>query len=92
MTAIPLENSGKMEEIHLKIDSKGRICIPQEIREQIGQTATMKKTKEGFTIVPGKPIDFLDEFRQVISSEPKRKGKPKLATPQQMKSIWRIHG
>ena len=78
-----------MEQAHLKIDSKGRLCLPPEIREQIGESATLKKTPEGFLIVPGKPVDFLEEFRKVISTEPKRKGKPKLITPQEMKSIWR---
>jgi bifunctional DNA-binding transcriptional regulator/antitoxin component of YhaV-PrlF toxin-antitoxin module len=80
---------GNLEQAHLKIDSKGRLCIPPEIREQIGATATLKKTPEGYLIVPGKPVDFLEEFRKVISTEPKRKRKPKLISPQEMKSIWR---
>jgi bifunctional DNA-binding transcriptional regulator/antitoxin component of YhaV-PrlF toxin-antitoxin module len=80
---------GKLEQVHLKIDSKGRLCIPSEIREELGDTAVLKKTSEGYLLVPGKPTDFLDEFRKVISSEPKRKGKPKLVSPKEMKSIWR---
>jgi DNA-binding transcriptional regulator/RsmH inhibitor MraZ len=76
-------------QVNLKIDSKGRMCIPAEIREQIGNTATLKKTPQGFLIVPGKPVDFLEEFKKLITSEPKRKGKPKLATPEEMKSVWR---
>ena len=78
-----------MEEVHLKIDSKGRLCIPPEIREQIGDTATLKKTSEGFIIIPGKQVNFQEEFRKIITSEPKRKGKPKLISPKGMKSIWR---
>ena len=78
-----------MERVHLKIDSKGRLCIPPEIREYIGDVAVLKKTSEGYLIIPGKPTDFLEEFRKVISSEPKRKGKPKLVSPEEMKSIWR---
>ena len=89
MIAVPHSGGGSMEQVHLKIDSKGRICIPPEIREKIGTTATLKKTPEGFLIVPGKPVDFLEEFRKVISAEPKRKGKPKLASPKDMKSTWR---
>ena len=76
-------------QVNLKIDSKGKMCIPAEIREQIGNTATLKKTPQGFLIVPGKPEDFLEEFKKLITSEPKRKGKPKLATPEEMKSVWR---
>jgi bifunctional DNA-binding transcriptional regulator/antitoxin component of YhaV-PrlF toxin-antitoxin module len=71
------------------MDSKGRICIPAEIREEIGDTATIKKTTKGYLIVPGKREDFLEEFKKLINSEPKRKGKPKLATPEEMKSMWR---
>jgi DNA-binding transcriptional regulator/RsmH inhibitor MraZ len=78
-----------MEQVHLKIDSKGRLCIPQKIREQIGNTATLKQTPEGFLIVPGKLTNFQEEFRKAICSEPKRKAKPKLITPKEMKSIWK---
>ena len=76
-------------QVNLKIDSKGRMCIPAEIREQIGDTATLKKTPQGFLIIPGKSENFLEEFKKLITSEPKRKGKPKLATPEEMKSVWR---
>jgi bifunctional DNA-binding transcriptional regulator/antitoxin component of YhaV-PrlF toxin-antitoxin module len=86
---VPLYGGGKLEQVHLKIDSKGRLCIPSEIREELGDTAVLKKTSEGYLLIPGKPTDFLDEFRKVISSEPKRKGKPKLVSPREMKSIWR---
>jgi bifunctional DNA-binding transcriptional regulator/antitoxin component of YhaV-PrlF toxin-antitoxin module len=33
-----------MEQTIVKVDSKGRICIPAEIREEIGDIATIKKT------------------------------------------------
>jgi bifunctional DNA-binding transcriptional regulator/antitoxin component of YhaV-PrlF toxin-antitoxin module len=77
------------EQFTVKMDSKGRICIPAEIREEIGDTATIKKTTKGYLIVPGKREDFREEFIKLITSEPKRKGKPKLATPEEMKSMWR---
>jgi len=77
------------EQVNLKIDSKGRMCIPAEIREEIGDIVTLKKTPQGYLIIPGKREDFLEEFKKLITSEPKRKGKPKLATPEEMKSIWR---
>ena len=78
-----------MEQVNLKIDSKGRICIPVEIREEIGNTATLKKTPQGYLLIPGKREDFLEEFKKLITSEPKRQGKPKLASPKEMKSVWR---
>jgi DNA-binding transcriptional regulator/RsmH inhibitor MraZ len=77
------------EHFTLKIDSKGRLCIPTQIRDEIGDTATIKKTSRGYLIVPGKQTDFQEEFKKLITSEPKRKGKPKLATPEEMKSLWR---
>lgn len=86
---IPLNIGGKMEEqVTLKIDSKGRMCIPSEIREEIGDTATLKKTPDGYLIVPGKREDFLEEFRRVITSKHRRTGKPENWSPEKMKSIW----
>jgi bifunctional DNA-binding transcriptional regulator/antitoxin component of YhaV-PrlF toxin-antitoxin module len=86
---VPLNNGGKLEQVHVKVDSKGRLCIPSQIREEIGDNAILKKTSEGYLIIPGEPADFLEEFRKVISSEPKRKGKPKLISLKEMKSVWR---
>lgn len=77
-----------MEQTEAKIDSKGRLCIPPEIREQNGDTAILKKTNEGFLIMPGQPSNFIDEFRRVIASEPPRTGKPENWLPSKMKAIW----
>jgi DNA-binding transcriptional regulator/RsmH inhibitor MraZ len=84
----PLYDGGKMEETQLKIDSKGRLYIPPEIREQIGSIALLKKTPEGFLIVPGQPRDFFEEFSKVITSEPPRTGKPENWSPSKMKAMW----
>jgi DNA-binding transcriptional regulator/RsmH inhibitor MraZ len=43
MDARPISIMGKMEQVNVKVDSKGRICIPPEIREEIGDTVTIKK-------------------------------------------------
>ena len=77
-----------MEHISLKIDSKGRLCIPAEIREEIGDTAMLKKTAEGYLIIPGKQENFLKEFQKVIESKHNRTGKPENWSPEKMKSIW----
>jgi bifunctional DNA-binding transcriptional regulator/antitoxin component of YhaV-PrlF toxin-antitoxin module len=85
---VPHSSSGKVEQINLKIDSKGRLYIPAEIRKEIGDTATLKKTSEGYLIIPGKREEFLEEFRKVITSEPRRTGQPECCSPEKMKSIW----
>jgi bifunctional DNA-binding transcriptional regulator/antitoxin component of YhaV-PrlF toxin-antitoxin module len=77
-----------LEHVQLKIDSKGRLCIPPEIREQIGDIAILKRTNEGFLIMPGQARNFIDEFRKVIASEPPRTGKPENWPPSKMKAIW----
>jgi DNA-binding transcriptional regulator/RsmH inhibitor MraZ len=77
-----------MDEIQVKVDSKGRLCIPADMREQIGGTAIIKKTNEGFLILPGKPTNFMEEFRKVIASEPPRTGKPENWPPSKMKAVW----
>ena len=77
-------------EIHLKVDSKGRLYLPPEIREKIGNIVLLKETSGGYLIVPasGQPTSFLEEFRKLISSEPKRTGKPENWPPSRMKGIW----
>ena len=80
---------GKMENMRVKIDSNGRLCLPANIREQFGDVAVLKKTPEGYLLIPGKQADFLQEFRRVISSEPKRTAKPEFLSPEKMKAIWK---
>ena len=76
-----------MERI-VKVDSKGRICIPAEIREEIGDTATIKKTPEGYLLIPSKRQDPVEELRKIINSKHRRTGKPENWSPEKMKSIW----
>lgn len=77
-----------MEETQLKIDSKGRLCIPLEIREQIGNVAVLRKTPDGFLITRGHPRNFFEEFRKIITSEPPRTDKPENWAPTKMKAMW----
>jgi bifunctional DNA-binding transcriptional regulator/antitoxin component of YhaV-PrlF toxin-antitoxin module len=80
---------GLVEQINVKLDSKGRICIPAEIREEIGATAIIKRVPEGFLLVPGKKEDPVEELRKIIKSKHRRTGKPEHWTPEQMKAIWK---
>jgi DNA-binding transcriptional regulator/RsmH inhibitor MraZ len=79
---------GALEQVQLKIDSKGRLCISPQLRQQLGDTVILKKTPEGYLIIPGKQTNFLDEFKKIIVSEPKRTGKPENWSPEKMKEIW----
>lgn len=71
------------------MDSKGRICIPVEIREEIGDTATIKKTQEGYLIISAKHQDVNEELLKIVNSEYRRTGKPENWSPEEMKSIWK---
>ena len=78
-----------MADVKLRVDSKGRISIPPEVREEIGEVAVLKKTREGFLIAPGgRKGDFFEDFRDAILSEPPRTGKPENWPPSRMKGIW----
>lgn len=60
---------GKLDEVRLKLDSKGRLYIPRRIREQIGDTVILRKTDEGLLIARGRPSSFSDEFLRIITSK-----------------------
>ncbi len=78
---------GKVKKIKVKIDSEGRLYLPAEIGTELGSTVTLKKVPEGY-LLSSKQFVALEEFRKVITSKHRRTGKPKLATPEEMKSIW----
>lgn len=71
-----------MQEVALKVDSKGRLCIPAEIREEIGDVVILKKTAKGYLIVPSKQTAFLEDSRKVIESKHRRTGKPENWSPE----------
>ncbi|HSQ48344.1 MAG TPA: hypothetical protein VLL96_01520 [Candidatus Deferrimicrobiaceae bacterium] len=77
-----------VEQVNIKVDSKGRICIPAEIRQEIGNTATIKKTPQGFLLIPGKSEDPVEELRKIIKTKHRRTGKPENWSPDQIKAIW----
>ena len=80
-----------MDEVALRFDSRGRICLPAEIRKEIGNVAILRKTPKGYLIISEKQAkkqaEFLEEFRKRITSKPRRTGKPKFLSPEEMK-IW----
>jgi AbrB family looped-hinge helix DNA binding protein len=85
---LPPYSVGTMEQVTIKVDSKGRICIPAEMREEIGETVTVKRTPEGLLLLPGKKKDAVEELRRIINSKHHRTGKPENWSPEKMKAIW----
>ena len=75
-------------EVQVKVDSKGRISLPPELREEIGDLVIIKKTPEGILLQRSQKRDFLEEFKKTIISEPPRTGKPENWSPRKMKEIW----
>jgi AbrB family looped-hinge helix DNA binding protein len=85
---VPLNVVGNMEQATVKVDAKGRICIPAEIRGEIGDAVIFKKTPQGYLLVPGKQRDAHERLVQIINSKHRRTGKPENWSPEKMKSIW----
>lgn len=82
-----------MEEIELKLDSKGRILLPPSLRRELnlegGDILALRKGSEGLLIAPGRRRNFFEKFREIIESEPERTGRPENWSPSKMKNIWK---
>ena len=78
----------KVKKIKVNLDAEGRLQLPPEIRKELGNNLTLKKTPEGYTL-SSKGYLANEELRKIINSKHHRTGKPKLATPEEMKSIWK---
>ncbi len=86
----PHNIGGNMEIARVKMDSKGRIRIPLEMREGLGETVVLKKTPGGIIVSPGGGSpDFLEEYRAMLLSDPPRTGQPENWPPEKMKAIWK---
>jgi len=76
-----------------KIDSKGRILLPPSLRGELdlepGDSVSLKKTRGGLVVTPARKADYLSRFREMVTTPPKRTGKPRNPTPSQMKKIWK---
>jgi AbrB family looped-hinge helix DNA binding protein len=76
-----------------KIDSKGRILLPPELRDDLelepGDVVSLKKTREGLVLTRGAKRDFLKTFKQMLETPPTRLGKPENPSPSKMKRIWK---
>ena len=69
------------------MDSKGRILLPREVREELGDVVILERAEGGFVLRRGSSRDFLEEFKRVITAEPPRTGEPENWLPSKMKKI-----
>ncbi len=72
------------------VDERGRILIPQEIRERLGLSeGTIVEVAEVGREVVIKPIRRKRRtWRDLWGIEPQRTGKPEWPTAKEIKSIW----
>jgi DNA-binding transcriptional regulator/RsmH inhibitor MraZ len=77
-----------MCELDQKMDAKGRICLPPDIREEMGDTVIATRTSKGILITAGRRRGFIEEFNRVMATEPKRTGEPENWPPEKMKDVW----
>ena len=79
-----------MESFRIKVDSMGRIRIPVEAREELGESVLLKKTPQGLLIVPVVEVSsFIESFVRAIQEPPPRTGEPENWPPNMMRGIWR---
>ncbi len=76
-----------MLQLAVKIDSEGRIILPQQVQKELGNTITLKKTPKGY-LLTSKQYVANEKLRKLLNSPIRRTGTPHLATPEEMKSIW----
>jgi AbrB family looped-hinge helix DNA binding protein len=74
------------------IDERGRVLIPQELREEAGlEEGTLVKVEKGkgktIQIAPLKGGGRL-KWKDLNGIKPHRTGKPEWPTPEEIKGIW----
>jgi len=77
-----------MDKVTIKIDTDGNLTLPEEVLKELGNNLILKKTPKGY-LLTSKQFIANKKLKELLNSPPKRKGAPKLATPQEMKSIWK---
>lgn len=72
------------------IDEKGRVVVPLEIRKDLsikeGTVLEIKRKRNEIIIKPARMKK--KNLMNLCGLKPKRTGKPKWATPKEIKSIW----
>jgi AbrB family looped-hinge helix DNA binding protein len=91
LAAIPTDLVGKKLMTETIVDQRGRILIPEEIRESAGLTSgTMVAIEKAKDVVVIKPLrKHRRGWRQLCGLAPERTGKPEWPTTEEIKDIWR---
>ena len=73
------------------VDQRGRVLIPEEIRESAGlKSGVMVAIEKARDVVVIKPLrNHKRAWRQLCGLAPERTGKPEWPTTEEIKSIWR---
>ncbi len=76
-----------------KLDSKGRILLPPELRNELdlepGDSVSPKRTRGVLIVTPSKKADSVSRFRELIETPLSRLGRPQNWKPSKMKSVWK---
>jgi bifunctional DNA-binding transcriptional regulator/antitoxin component of YhaV-PrlF toxin-antitoxin module len=83
-----------------KVDSKGRIILPREIHEMLGDVVELERAgKEKVLLSKTKRVRIEkgtgrakgnEDLMKLLDKEPRRTGKPENPSPNEMKSIWAV--
>jgi len=76
-----------------KVDSKGRILLPPDLRNELdiepGDSVSLTRTRAGLILTPTRKSDYFAKLKQMLETPPKRTGKPENPSPAEMKRIWK---
>jgi AbrB family looped-hinge helix DNA binding protein len=88
---IPTDLVGKTLMTETIVDQRGRVLIPEEIRESAGLTsgATVAVEKVKDVVVIRKLRRHKRGWRQLCGLAPERTGKPEWPSVEEIKGIWR---
>ena len=91
LVVIPTDLVGKKLMTETVVDQRGRVLIPEEIRESAGLTSgAMVAIEKAKDVVVIKPLrKHKRGWRQLCGLAPERTGKPEWPTTEEIKDIWR---
>jgi len=76
-----------LSELIARIYAKGRLVIPEGLREDLGQVVVVKKTEEGILLRPTKAKT--SKLERILDAKPRRTAKPENPKPEEMKLAWK---